>query len=389
LVSGEIVYNVIDTGDPAAQPEAVIRTGDTADLPEGGTAAITGIGMIPRSGGQDGRPRACNDGQLAVNVSLSGTPAIAIVDLDPSSVPPTSTPTGTSTSTPTAVPTATPSVTPIATRTPTPSATRTSTRTPTQTPTTRDGTPLPTSPPPTTAPPTATPSAELDFGDAPDNVIIPGRPTPRYPTLLGNSGARHIIAEGFFLGQLVDADADGQPNAAADGDDRDSSVNDEDGVRFETPLRAGATARLDAMASELGRLDAWIDFDADGAWTGTGEQVLVRQDLLPGSNQIDVAIPVDAALGVTFARFRLSRLGGLSFDGPAPDGEVEDHAVEIVDRLRGDANCDGVLTAADLPAVVQVIGTGVRVPCGRDDANGDGTVDRSDVDALIGLIFAP
>jgi hypothetical protein len=416
LQSGEFVYNVVDTRDPAAQPEAIIRPGDSADLPGGGIGTVTGIGVIPRSGGQDGRQRACNDGQLTVAVSVSGTSAVAIVDLDASSVPPTPTPsatpsatasstpspssTPTATATSTATRTATPTPTPSSSRTPTsartstptssrtPTSTRTSTpaptRTQTRTVTSGPGTPTP-SPQPTLTPP----GEQLDFGDAPDNVILPGRPTPQYPTLLGNNGARHIIEEGFFLGQRVDPDADGQPNATATGDDEDSSLNDEEGVTLPKPLRAGSTARLVVVTSEFGRLDAWIDFNADGRWTVPPEQVLVRQDLLPGSNEIDIAIAADAVAGLTFARFRLSRAGGLSFDGPALDGEVEDYAVEIAGRLGGDANCDDVLTAADLPAVVQVIRSGARAPCLRGDADGSGAVDASDISALIMEIFAP
>ena len=160
-------------------------------------------------------------------------------------------------------------------------------------------------------------------------------------------------------------------------------------MTFPTPVRAGSTARIVVVSSEFGRLDAWIDFDADGTWTGTGEQVLARQDLLPGSNEIDITIPAAAAAGVTFARFRLSRTGGLPFDGSAPDGEVEDYAFEIAGRQRGDANCDDALNAADLPALVQVIGSGTRAQCLGDDADGSGTIDSADIRALLTAIFAP
>ena len=33
-------------------------------------------------------------------------------------------------------------------------------------------------------------------------------------------------------------------------------------------------------------------------------------------------------VGQTFARFRISKQGGLGPEGPAPDGEVEDHEVK-------------------------------------------------------------
>ena len=67
----------------------------------------------------------------------------------------------------------------------------------------------------------------LDFGDAPD---------PTYPTLLASNGASHVIG-GPWLGDrtdVPDAELDGQPDAAASGDDKDllSLIpnDDEDGV---------------------------------------------------------------------------------------------------------------------------------------------------------------
>jgi hypothetical protein len=54
----------------------------------------------------------------------------------------------------------------------------------------------------------------------------------------------------------------------------------------------------------------------------------------------------------------------------------------------GDANCDERITAPDLTAVLEVIGTGVRAPCGGDDANGDGVVDEQDLTLIIAAIFA-
>jgi len=54
---------------------------------------------------------------------------------------------------------------------------------------------------------------------------------------------------------------------------------------------------------------------------------------------------------------------------------------------RGDANCDGRITAADMPALIRNIITGERAACGLDDVNGDKSVDVSDIDPLVGRIF--
>ena len=66
------------------------------------------------------------------------------------------------------------------------------------------------------------PGVKLDFGDAPDPFAGAGR----YPTLFENDGARHVITSGgLFLGSGVDAERDGQPTLAADGDDSDHAID--------------------------------------------------------------------------------------------------------------------------------------------------------------------
>jgi hypothetical protein len=75
-------------------------------------------------------------------------------------------------------------------------------------------------------------------------------------------------------------------------------------------------------------VDAWIDFDGDGTWTQSGDQILAAAPVAAGINTLNVAIPVLAPSGAaTFARFRLSHKGGLSPGGPAQDGEVEDYHI--------------------------------------------------------------
>ena len=53
----------------------------------------------------------------------------------------------------------------------------------------------------------------------------------------------------------------------------------------------------------------------------------------------------------------------------------------------GDANCDGVTSAADLPAVL-VAFDGSPGPCAGGDVNGDGVVDADDVADVVALLFA-
>jgi uncharacterized repeat protein (TIGR01451 family) len=196
----------------------------------------------------------------------------------------------------------------------------------------------------------ATVMATLDFGDAPD---------PSYPTLLSSDGARHVIIPGFMLGSEIDGEHDGQPTAAANGDDM-AGVDDEDGVAFTTYLVPGGMANVEVKATASGKLDAWIDFDDDGSWSAT-DQRFNSEPISSGTNYLQFAVPGTATPGVvTFARFRFSSAGGLSPTGLADDGEVEDCTVEILK----DSDGDGV------PDLLE----------GQGDRDGDGIQNHLDYD---------
>jgi hypothetical protein len=158
-----------------------------------------------------------------------------------------------------------------------------------------------------------------DFGDAPDS----------YPVTLADNGARHETTT-LTLGADVDDDMNGQPSPGADGDGAD-----DDGIRTLADLVAvagsGTTASVVANASEAGKLDGWIDFNQDGDWDDDGEQIIVSRDVIAGDNPISYSIPAGAVSGQTAARFRISTAGGLAATGPAPDGEVEDYLVTLLD----------------------------------------------------------
>ncbi len=166
--------------------------------------------------------------------------------------------------------------------------------------------------------------ADKDWGDAPDQP---------YPTLSINNGANHTIIPGFCLGQLVDAETDGQPDPTATGDDINGQP-DEDGVALLTPLVPGQPSQiqiyLTAPAGSQGLLDAWIDFGGDGSWLTAGDQIAAAYVLVPGANTLVVNTPATAVPGTAaFARFRLSTYGGLQPTGSAQDGEVEDYMFHI------------------------------------------------------------
>jgi outer membrane protein assembly factor BamB len=161
---------------------------------------------------------------------------------------------------------------------------------------------------------------DLDYGDAPDY---------NYQTYLASDGARHGNSPpGIFLGNLIDVDTDGQPDLYALGDDL-ANLDDEDGVKFLCSLVQGQPCSLSVTASAYGMLDAWVDFDGNGDWTGINEQIFVAQVLFPGPNILSFNVPIGTITGLTYARFRFSVNGGLNSFGPSSNGEVEDYEVLI------------------------------------------------------------
>jgi len=162
---------------------------------------------------------------------------------------------------------------------------------------------------------------EIDFGDAPDNI----QPGLSYPTLLSSNGARHNVVSNIRLGALIDSEMDGQPDLASTGDDLALS-DDEDGVFIEK-MYVGKPVNIQVAASISGFLNAWMDFNKDGDWADAGEQIYNDQPLSWGVNALFFTIPSSALQGITYMRFRFNTTGGLSWSGPAVNGEVEDYRV--------------------------------------------------------------
>lgn len=162
---------------------------------------------------------------------------------------------------------------------------------------------------------------QSDLGDAPDT----------YQTLRESGGPRHFVGS-LFLGDVVDAETNASPGVDASGDGPD-----EDGVDWMTSLVAdpvvSTLATVGVVASARSQIDAWIDFNGNGVFDhpeehlGGGTSITV----FAGSNRISVEVPAGASSGLSYARFRLSAVGGLLPTGPADDGEVEDYTVWILD----------------------------------------------------------
>jgi len=192
---------------------------------------------------------------------------------------------------------------------------------------------------------------KYDFGDAP----VP------YPTFLKDNGARHII-DGPSLGTAPDAEINGQPDPwirsdgrcfYAFGDDINGIYYDEDCFLY-FQIVPGDNCKLYCYADTTGYLNAWLDLNIDGDWADVDEHIIVDQLMSPAlvtppSNlyEKNIFIPLTADTGTTFLRFRISSIPGLSYDGVAQDGEVEDWETKIYLRDFGDAPLPYPTTRAD------------------------------------------
>ena len=192
------------------------------------------------------------------------------------------------------------------------------------------------------------PEPLFDFGDAPelrcdDDDIVRCN---TYPTTLARNGARHLVDRSIYLGNpfvdcdcpQIDAEQDGQPTLAADGDDT-NDIDDEEGVEFLTPMIPGLPAKVRVWASVDGYLDAWVDFNHDGDWDDFGEHIFGAEKVYLGDNDLKFDVPPHPhaiALDTrTYARFRYNTFGPLHYGGAARNGEVEDYLVRIEEPEEG------------------------------------------------------
>lgn len=181
--------------------------------------------------------------------------------------------------------------------------------------------------------------ATMDFGDAPFDL---------QQTMLAFNGARHTVG-GPYLGGPPDAEDDGQPTLAADGDGAD-----EDGVDFPPVLVPGQTAYVTVHVVGAGKLDAWIDLNNNHIFFPS-DKIASGLDVVTGDVVLPIVVPLTAPNGTVYARFRISTAGTPNAGGPADDGEVEDYAVTV---FLQDANTAQVVDDPNHPGEHRLLITG-------------------------------
>lgn len=160
--------------------------------------------------------------------------------------------------------------------------------------------------------------APYDYSDAP---------------LTGTSygSANHRTLPGLRMGAAVTSET-------AAYDSNNASADTDDGVTI-GPLFRGQAATIDVSVSGPGRLSAWIDWNDDGDFSDSGENIASNvQDggsgdadgQVNGTVRLAVTPPVGAATSPTIARFRWSSQSGASASGLSAYGEVEDYSLTVI-----------------------------------------------------------
>lgn len=171
---------------------------------------------------------------------------------------------------------------------------------------------------------------DCDWGDLPD--ISNTTNTNDYQTLSGNNGPVHLIISGLSLGTTVDAEADGQPTAQADGEGADDdgltifpSLNVNPGKTIRLPLQTTNTTGSTA------HLEVWIDWNGDGELDDATEKIVDLDDSGAGFPAfLTINVPDNAVTGgLIGVRSRISLDNNMTPYGLVESGEVEDYLLGV------------------------------------------------------------
>lgn len=173
-------------------------------------------------------------------------------------------------------------------------------------------------------------SFDCDWGDLPDTSSITN--LSDYQTLSSNNGPRHVIISGLSLGTTIDNESNGQPSTDALGDGMD-----EDGVLLYASLDVypNMTFRLPFSyvntTGDTAHVEAWIDWNGDGAFDGVGEMVADWSDEVTSfPNRLEVTVPSNVMVGGLLGlRIRISNQDNMTPYGLQPNGEIEDYLLGI------------------------------------------------------------
>lgn len=180
------------------------------------------------------------------------------------------------------------------------------------------------------------PTGQSATGEVEDYVVQILGPSLDYGDWSGAADAASSVSTSLRLGATVDAENSSTRNATATGDDI-TGIDDEDGVTLPASLGLGSSGTASAVLTNLtgsnAFLNAWIDFNGNGSFTDSGEQIVTNSVVPNGTNgttgSLNFSIPSNAKPGVRGVRIRLSSVQNPGPTGTAGIGEVEDYVLSI------------------------------------------------------------
>ena len=185
----------------------------------------------------------------------------------------------------------------------------------------------------------------MDYGDTVQTLPAPPAPcsAPDTATGLQCNGARHGIVPmtpgvPLRLGtEAVDADPGNLQNTASDADDTSGTTPDDEGGIAPDPSNSwsdgGGVLSFQIVGAASVRMGCWIDFNKNGVWTDTGENVVANTPINSATTTRSIVIPGGLSFPNDFpVRCRIWQNPGANTPTPVPAhngaiefGEVEDH----------------------------------------------------------------
>jgi hypothetical protein len=180
------------------------------------------------------------------------------------------------------------------------------------------------------------PTGHAGTGEVEDHPIIILAPLTDFGDHSDYADVSNTASTNLRLGALVDTEYDSTRNASATGDDS-TGVDDEDGVTLSSMIAGGSgtiTAMVTNSTGASAFLNAWIDFNNNGVFTDSGEQVSVNTAVANGSSNasrsINFTVSPTAITGTNLGvRVRLSNDISPGSTGAGGVGEVEDYVTNI------------------------------------------------------------
>ncbi|WP_294383702.1 GEVED domain-containing protein, partial [Prosthecobacter sp.] len=151
------------------------------------------------------------------------------------------------------------------------------------------------------------------------------------------SSASSIVNSTLRLGATVDSEVTETTDATATGDDI-TGIDDEDGVTLPPSVQLGASSSMTVNVTNTtgatAYLNAWVDWNNNGAINGAGSQIATNVAVATGTSNsnltINFSVPTNASLGNVGVRVRLTTTSSPGNSGASGTGEVEDHMITIV-----------------------------------------------------------